>query len=103
MVGIAVAAMVPGDDAPAGFGEERCENIEGASEIGAAVDEEKRRGIERAPLANGDTDAEGTDPAMAVGAVRAGEVEKDLWGIWSEGHRRRLGGIYRTYEGRASR
>ena len=66
VVRIAVATMVPGDDAPASGGEQRCEDIERAREVRATMDEKERRGLFVAPLANGQADAEGADPTMPV-------------------------------------
>jgi len=48
-----MAPMVPGDDAPAGGGQERRENIECAGEIRATVDEKEWRSLFVAPFANG--------------------------------------------------
>ena len=77
MVGIAVAAMVPGDDTPAGFGEERCETVEGACEIGAAMDEEKRRGIERAHSQTAIRTPKELTQRWRSGRCAPREVEKD--------------------------
>jgi hypothetical protein len=61
VLGVAVAALVPGDHPPAGLGEERREDVEGAGEVEAAVEEgERRRGLP-APLVDGDAQAVGVD------------------------------------------
>ena len=71
---VAVTAGVPRDDPPPARREERCEDVEGAGEVHAAVGQEQRRTPLVAPLVHGDAEARCVDRALAVGAAGA-EVE----------------------------
>ena len=60
---VAVAPLVPGDDPPAGVGEQRREQVEGGGEVEAAVGQEQRAAVRVAPLVDGDGRAVGIDRA----------------------------------------
>ena len=72
VLGVAVAAVVPRHDAPAGVGEQRREHVEGAGEVEAAVGEQERRRRLVAPLVHGDGQPVAVDGALPVGPPGAG-------------------------------
>ncbi len=67
MVGVSVTALIPGDDAEAGHRELWGDHIEGAGEVGSAVDEHQYRIVGRTPFVHRDSDTVSVDP---VGALR---------------------------------
>ena len=70
-----MAALVPGDDPPAGVGQQRGEHVERAGEVEAAVEERQRGRVGAAPLVDGNADAVGVDVAHPVGRARARMVD----------------------------
>ena len=67
-----MAALVPGDDAPPGIGEQRRYQVERRREVHAAVAEQHGRCVEVSPLVGRDLDAVGIDPPTPIGTPRAG-------------------------------
>src|SRR5271167_1435411 len=72
MFGIAVAAMVEGDDPPACLRQERGEYIEGTREVEPPMGEEDRARPLVAPFVDRDADARRVDESTAIGPARAG-------------------------------
>jgi hypothetical protein len=66
VLAVAVAAVVPGDHAPARVGEQGREDVVGAREIEAAVGEEERPPALVAPFVDVDPHAPRVDVALAV-------------------------------------
>jgi hypothetical protein len=66
VLGVAVAALVPTHDPVACIRQERGKDVEGAGEVEAAVGQQKRRGLELAPLVDGETQPVGVHLAGAV-------------------------------------
>ncbi len=85
MLGVAVAALVVRHHAVAGIGQQRREDIEGPREIHGAMHQQDRRGVDRAPLMDGDADAVRADGARALRRPGAGEGR--------DGTARRAGGF----------
>ena len=72
MLAVAVAALVPGHDAPSAGCQLRREDVVGPSEVEAAVDEHERRGGFVAPFVDGDSEPVGIDGVLAGGVLGAG-------------------------------
>ena len=75
VVAVAVAALVPGDDAPPAGGQPRGEHVVRAGEVEAAVHEQQRRGVLVAPLVHRDTDAVRVEVVLAGGSLGARVVD----------------------------
>jgi LysM repeat protein len=73
---VAVSALVPGHHAPAGGGQLRCEHVVGAGEVEAAVHQEHRVGVGRAPLVHGELHPAGVDVVLASRRLCPREVHR---------------------------
>ncbi len=94
MLGIAVAALIPRDDAEAAGGEQWREDVVGAREIEAAVREQQRRCLLVAPLV--DRDAEAARIHETQSNRRLGARIRDDFGMRCDGrlaHRARILGF----------
>ena len=71
-----MAPLVPSHDPPAGVGQQRGEDVEGAGEVEAAVEQRERRCGGAAPLVDGDADAVGVDLPHPVGRPGPGVLDE---------------------------
>jgi LysM repeat protein len=73
VVAVAMAAVIPCDDAPTGVGEQWCKRVEGPREVGAAVHEHENWVGCRATLVHRDAHTIGINTVVSIWGSGAGE------------------------------